>query len=68
VRGVWLAGLRTIAQPVASAGASFHAAARIGKFHGMIWAATPTGSRSVMSTIPSPIGIVCPKNLSMAPA
>ena len=29
--------------PVARAGASFHAAISIGKFHGMIWPATPIG-------------------------
>jgi len=30
-----------------SAGPSFHAAISSGKFHGMIWPTTPTGSRSV---------------------
>ena len=34
-------------QPVASAGPSFHAAINKGKFHGMIWPTTPTGSRTV---------------------
>ena len=47
VRGVVSAGLRTTVLPVASAGASFHAAISSGKFHGMIWPHTPTGSRSV---------------------
>ena len=41
------AGFSTIVQPAASAGASFHAAIISGKFHGMIWPTTPTGSRSV---------------------
>ena len=43
VSGVVSAGLRTQTFPVASAGASFHAAISSGKFHGMIWPATPTG-------------------------
>src|SRR5260370_23756639 len=30
-----------------AAGPSFHAAISSGKFHGMIWPTTPTGSRSV---------------------
>ena len=47
VSGVCSAGLRTIAQPAASAGATFHIAISSGKFHGTIWAQTPTGSRSV---------------------
>ena len=34
-------------QPVASAGASFQAAMSSGKFHGMIWPTTPTGSGRV---------------------
>ena len=42
--GVCSAGLRTTAFPAASAGASFHTAIRIGKFHGMIWPTTPSGS------------------------
>jgi hypothetical protein len=45
--GVCSAGLRTIVHPAASAGATFHAAISSGKFHGMICAATPTGSRRV---------------------
>jgi hypothetical protein len=45
--GVCSAGLRMVAQPVASTGASFHAAISRGKFQGMIWAQTPTGSRRV---------------------
>ena len=45
--GVCSAGLSTTVQPVASAGPSFHDAISSGKFHGMIWPTTPTGSRSV---------------------
>ena len=43
VSGVVSAGLRTTVLPHASAGATFHASMRSGKFHGMIWPATPTG-------------------------
>ena len=42
--GVCSAGLRTTQLPAARAGASFHTAIRIGKFHGMICATTPSGS------------------------
>ena len=41
--GVVSAGLSTTVFPVASAGAIFHAAISSGKFHGMIWPATPIG-------------------------
>src|ERR1035438_6179774 len=43
VSGVVSAGLSTQVFPVASAGASFHAAMSSGKFHGMTWPATPSG-------------------------
>ena len=42
--GVCSAGFSTTQLPAASAGASFHVAIRIGKFHGMIWPTTPSGS------------------------
>ena len=42
--GVCSAGLRTTQLPAASAGASFQVAIRIGKFQGMIWPTTPSGS------------------------
>ena len=45
--GVCSAGFSTTVLPQASAGPSFHAAISSGKFHGMIWPTTPTGSRSV---------------------
>ncbi len=45
--GVCSAGFSTIVQPAASAGPSFQAAISSGKFHGMICAHTPTGSRRV---------------------
>src|SRR5271165_1395209 len=46
-RGVCSAGLSTTVQPAASAGPSFQAAISSGKFHGIIWPTTPTGSRRV---------------------
>ena len=42
--GVCSAGFSTTQLPAASAGASFHVAIRIGKFHGMICPTTPSGS------------------------
>jgi len=45
--GVCSAGLSTMVHPAANAGANFHAAIIKGKFQGMIWPTTPTGSRIV---------------------
>ncbi|MCY1378812.1 hypothetical protein D9M68_921550 [compost metagenome] len=42
--GVCSAGLSTTQLPAASAGASFQVAISSGKFHGMIWPTTPSGS------------------------
>ena len=42
--GVCSAGFSTTQLPAASAGASFQTAIRIGKFQGMIWPTTPSGS------------------------
>ena len=46
VSGVVSAGLSTTVLPAASAGAIFHASISSGKFHGMIWPATPTRPRA----------------------
>ena len=46
VSGVSSAGLATTVQPAASAGAILRAIIAAGKFHGVIAATTPTGSRS----------------------
>ena len=54
--------------PAASAGATFHEAMRIGKFHGTMSPTTPIGSRSVMSRPGLETGIVWPKILLAAPA
>ncbi len=42
--GVCSAGFSTTQLPAASAGASFHTAISSGKFQGMIWPTTPSGS------------------------
>ena len=44
------AGLQTIVQPTASAGAILKASIMIGKFHGTIAATTPTGSRATTAS------------------
>ena len=44
VSGVCSAGLRTTVFPPARAGPHFHACISAGKFHGMTWPTTPTGS------------------------
>ena len=44
VKGVVSAGFKITVFPVANAGAIFHAAINKGKFHGIICAATPTGT------------------------
>ncbi len=46
VSGVVSAGLSTTVLPQASAGAIFQASISSGKFHGMTWAATPSGRGS----------------------
>ena len=61
VKGVSTAGLATIVQPAASAGAIFRAIIAAGKFHGVIAAATPMGSRSTTMRAPALwLGITCP--------
>ncbi len=67
VSGVSSAGLSTTVLPAASAGASFHDAIVSGKFHGVMSATTPSGSRTVKA-MPPAIGIVSPDGRSGAPA
>ncbi|MNT15379.1 hypothetical protein D3C72_1504300 [compost metagenome] len=50
--GTALAGLNTTALPKARAGAIFQAAVAIGKFHGVMMATTPTGSRRISISTP----------------
>jgi hypothetical protein len=54
--------------PVASAGATFHAAISKGKFHGTIAATTPSGSCVIMPSSFCPVGAIWSKTLSMASA
>lgn len=74
VRGVCSAGLRITVLPVARAGATLNAAISSGKFHGMIWAQTPTGSRRVYACHSAPgthgtdTGMVRPSTLVAQPA
>ena len=49
--GVCSAGLSTTALPAASAGASFQVAISSGKFQGMIWPTTPSGSWKWYATV-----------------
>ena len=49
--GVCSAGLSTMALPAASAGASFQVAISSGKFQGMIWPTTPSGSLKWYATV-----------------
>ena len=67
VSGVSSAGLSTTVLPAARHGASFHEAIVSGKFHGVIRATTPSGSRNVIATPPA-TGIVSPSSRSTAPA
>ena len=67
VSGVSSAGLSTTVLPAASAGAIFQAAIVSGKFHGVMSATTPSGSRTV-NAWPPPTGIVSPSIRSGAPA
>ena len=57
-RGERLAGLRTTELPAAIAGAVFQLPMLSGKFHGVISAATPIGSRNVSRTPSRSTGIV----------
>ena len=72
--GVCSAGFSTIVHPAAKAGAIFHAAINSGKFHGIIWPTTPTGSLTVYEWYCAPgvygteIGIVSPSILVAQPA
>ena len=67
--GVCSAGLRMTALPVARAGASFHAAMASGKFHGVISAHTPSGTRRWYVRLPGiEIGDTLPSILVAKPA
>ena len=68
LRLVVLEGLSTIQSPAASAGASFHAAMRNGKFHGIICPTTPIGScRTRLKVLLSSM-VAVPSSVRMAAA
>lgn len=62
--GVCSAALSTTVLPHANAGPNFHAAISSGKFHGMIWPQTPTGSLIVYASLSAPTSMVWPWFLS----
>ncbi len=66
--GVDSAGLSTTQLPAPRAGASFHAAIRMGKFHGMIWPTTPSGSWMWYATVFSSISLMPPSCARTQPA
>ena len=68
VQGVALAGFSTAVFPAASAGATFHAAIRNGKFQGTISAQGPTGCRSTIETPVPSTGGTRPESVVAAPA
>ena len=66
--GVCSAGLSTTQLPAAMAGASFQTAMRMGKFQGMIWPTTPSGSWMWYATVVSSISPIEPSCARIAPA
>ena len=66
--GVCSAGFSTTQFPAARAGASFHVAMRIGKFHGMICPTTPSGSWKWYATVSSSIWLSEPSCARSTPA
>jgi len=65
--GVCSAVFRTTVLPHANAGPTFQANMRRGKFHGMIWPATPIGSCNVCTWYGPSAGTVSPWILSAQP-
>ena len=64
VHGVCGAGLSTTVQPAASAGPSLARLIWFGKFHGVIAATTPAGSRQTRRAVLMPIGAARPRSCS----
>ena len=67
-RGVEEEDLMTTQSPAASAGASFHAAIRNGKFQGTICPTTPMGSRSTTLSSPPSRTDALPSSERITPA
>ncbi|MNN54906.1 hypothetical protein D3C81_1697510 [compost metagenome] len=66
--GVLSAGFNTTVFPAARAGASFHTAIRIGKFHGIICATTPIGSCTISDTVLLSSSLMDPSSARITPA
>ena len=66
--GVLSAGFNTTQLPAARAGANFQIAIRMGKFHGMIWAITPSGSLTIMETVSLSSSVMLPSSARITPA
>ncbi|MNI62552.1 hypothetical protein D3C73_1178790 [compost metagenome] len=66
--GVLSAGFKTTVFPAASAGASFHTAIKIGKFHGIICATTPIGSCTIKETVLLSNSVIDPSSARITPA
>src|SRR6266567_4089512 len=67
VSGVFDAGLMTVQLPAASAGAIFHAPISSGKFHGIIWPTTPSGSLKWYAIVSLSIVEIAPSSALMQP-
>jgi hypothetical protein len=67
--GVSDAGLKTTVLPATSAGIDFQHGMAIGKFHGVMMPATPSGSRTLIAHLSgSSDGVVSPKRRRPSPA
>ena len=66
--GVCSAGFSTTQLPAARAGASFQTAMSRGKFQGMIWPTTPSGSWKWYATVSLSISPSSPPGRGCAPA
>ena len=62
--GVSGAGLSTTVQPAASAGPTLARLIWWGKFHGVIAATTPAGSRRTVRRDGMPMGLATPRSVS----
>jgi hypothetical protein len=68
ISGVCGAGLITVVQPAASAGASERTRSVTSAFHGTMMAATPAGSRCSSEMFPGAVSSVRPVMLRVRPA
>ena len=66
--GVWAAGLMTVVQPAASAGARDRIRSVTGAFHGTMIPATPAASRWKSDMLPGAVSCIVPRMLRASPA